>query len=520
MDKSSNITSVDVCIVGAGLAGLSAARHILDNDHTGRVTVTIVEARDRAGGRTNSVPSQKVDDAMVDIGGQWFGPTQKRMLKYISEFGLQLIEQEYNVDTEVCCSDSEDEVKGGQSLIEFANVSFKPLAAEVADEIDSFKTLVNDAVTRMDPRAPWDFDKAAEYDALTVENFVLNVIKTEGARKEIFMFVRALMACDPCDCSFLFFLFFLCSGGGMEALGDGPEGAQKWFVKGGSQQISNRLLSLLSSKPNFSSYFNLAVSSIQRVLDEHGELSYLVSGGNSYDTRVVHCKHVIVSMAPVMAAKYINFYPQLPEKKLQICKEMVMSRCVKVIVSYPNAFWEGQTYEFSETFGANADKTDVGFIHNLFKGYMGKYPALIGLIGGQYADQFSAMTPEERKEAVFLQFSKMYCADLQLTSSPIEYIEKNWCQEQYSAGCFSGVFPPKVLTSCREEIRSPVGQIHWAGTETSTCFYGFMEGASESGERAAKEVLDMMKTKTQNKVNAEIASSLEQLRLFSTRSRL
>jgi monoamine oxidase len=71
---------------------------------------------------------------------------------------------------------------------------------------------------------------------------------------------------------------------------------------------------------------------------------------------------------------------------------------------------------------------------------------------------------------------------------PRELIEHNWSEEPWTRGCYAGYMPPGVWSDYGQALRAPVKRIHWAGTETSEVFMGYMDGAVRSGERAAKEV--------------------------------
>ncbi|MEA2399365.1 MAG: monoamine oxidase, partial [Thermoleophilaceae bacterium] len=73
--------------------------------------------------------------------------------------------------------------------------------------------------------------------------------------------------------------------------------------------------------------------------------------------------------------------------------------------------------------------------------------------------------------------------------SPKEYLEFSWVTEEWTRGCPVSILGPGTLLEFGEAIRKPVGRIHWAGTETSTYWNGYMDGAVRSGERAAAEVL-------------------------------
>jgi hypothetical protein len=73
---------------------------------------------------------------------------------------------------------------------------------------------------------------------------------------------------------------------------------------------------------------------------------------------------------------------------------------------------------------------------------------------------------------------------------PIDYIEKNWVNDDWSRGCPVSCYPTGTLYQYGHELRRPTGRIHWAGTETAIKFQGFMDGAIESGQRAAHEIID------------------------------
>jgi monoamine oxidase len=76
-------------------------------------------------------------------------------------------------------------------------------------------------------------------------------------------------------------------------------------------------------------------------------------------------------------------------------------------------------------------------------------------------------------------------------AKPIEVLELNWAEEQWTRGCSMAHFPAGVLTQCGSKLREPVGRLHWAGTETATTSYGAMDGAVRSGERVTEEILQL-----------------------------
>jgi monoamine oxidase len=100
----------------------------------------------------------------------------------------------------------------------------------------------------------------------------------------------------------------------------------------------------------------------------------------------------------------------------------------------------------------------------------------------------ASMTRDERRKAIAVHYAeKFQCPEL---LHPINYVEKNWCEDEYSGGCYVSTFPPGVLTQFGPEIRRPFQRVYIAGTESATYWAGYMEGAIQSGERAAREILN------------------------------
>ncbi len=69
------------------------------------------------------------------------------------------------------------------------------------------------------------------------------------------------------------------------------------------------------------------------------------------------------------------------------------------------------------------------------------------------------------------------------------YVDRDWSAEAFTRGCYGAHLPPGALTVYGPALRRPVGSIHWAGTETAERWTGYIDGAIDSGERVASEVL-------------------------------
>jgi monoamine oxidase len=106
---------------------------------------------------------------------------------------------------------------------------------------------------------------------------------------------------------------------------------------------------------------------------------------------------------------------------------------------------------------------------------------------GPVARQIGQLTVDARKTAVLDAVAERFGDKAR---SPIDYLEQNWAVERYSGGGMISHAPPGVLTEFGPALRAPCGRIHWAGTESSSVMYGFIDGAVRSGERAATEVME------------------------------
>ena len=111
---------------------------------------------------------------------------------------------------------------------------------------------------------------------------------------------------------------------------------------------------------------------------------------------------------------------------------------------------------------------------------------LFGFVGGDNARSYNAMSASDRQSAVINQYVSWFGSQ---AASPTAYFDTNWSAEVWTRGCPVGIPSLGTLLAYGPQIRHPVGRIHWAGTETSTYWNGYMDGAVRSGERAATEAL-------------------------------
>jgi monoamine oxidase len=210
-------------------------------------------------------------------------------------------------------------------------------------------------------------------------------------------------------------------------------------------------------------------------------ITYDAAGVQVYGDRMrVSAKAVIVAIPTPLAGRII-YDPPLPFMRDQLTQRMPLGTYIKTEAIYDRPFWRdaGLTGQAQSTEGP---------VRITIEGSPPSGPGiLVGFIGGDDARIWGQRSDQERQEAVLQSFAKFFGPK---ALQPRDYLDINWAEEPFSRGDPVPFTPPGVLLGYGDEIRKPVGPIHWAGTETSTFWNGYLEGAIRSGYRAADGRVD------------------------------
>jgi monoamine oxidase len=444
--------ATDVVVVGAGLAGLSAARRLVDAG----AEVVVLEARDRVGGRTLTLPA--ADGTPIDHGGQWIGPTQHRIAALAERVGVTTYPSwERGLNTEFR--------DGGAHRFDGGLPGGDDPATSVALG-QAIREL--DAMAAQVPlEAPWTAPRALHWDSQTVETWLQARVSTDRARTWLRAAVRGTLAAEPRDLSLLHTLFFIRSAGGMAALLATGGGAQERRFHQGAQTISIRLAESLGGR---------VVLGAPAEVVRHGERGVEVEAPG----RTVAAERAILAVPPALAGR-ISYRPALPGWRNQLTQRVPMGSVVKFHAIYEEPFWRDDGLSGF----AVSDSGPISVVYDNSP-EAGSPGVLVGFIEGEHARTWARRHPADRRAGVLARLVDYFG---ERAGRPRELLERSWADEEYSGGCYAGYFPPGVWTSFGSALREPIGRLHWAGTETATVWTSYMEGAVQSGERAAEEVL-------------------------------
>ncbi|XP_023647001.1 probable flavin-containing monoamine oxidase A isoform X2 [Paramormyrops kingsleyae] len=460
----------DVVIVGAGLSGLSAARYLRERD--ARLRVLLLEGKDRVGGRTVTlqIPAAHGDDSW-DFGGQWVSSSQTSVMELIQELGLEVYPQSTTGKKVYHMGGSRAPVRTYTSSIP----SLPPLAlldlTQVMWKIDRLlqTVCVEDPVS-----AP----RALEYDSMTLHSFIERNVWTQSllavVKEALELSTRSVFGMEPAQMSFLYFLMYCAAAGGaLRLLEATPGSAQEFRVKGGTQQLCVRLAELIG-------WENVRLSCAVKAIRQYPDGIQVHTSSDSFD-----CKAVIVTCPPHLAAQ-IEYDPALPTERQRLTQNMPVGHMIKFIVTYSTAFWRVKGFS-GEMVVQPSEDCPICVTYDCTSPHGN--PALVGFIAGKQAADWSHRAVEDRREAVIRSLARYLGPE---ASHFIHYAEKDWAKEDYSGGCPVNVMMPGMLTYYQPSLRRPCGRIYWAGTESATCWCGYMNGAIQSGQRAALEVLERL----------------------------
>ncbi len=438
--------TTDVVVVGAGFAGLAAARRLTQLGHD----VLVLEGRDRVGGRSHT---GHVAGIPVDFGATFVGPTQDAVLALAAEL---------RIATVPTYDDGANLIRWRGAVRAYRGTVPRLSLGGLLD-IGLVRWRF-ERIARTVPLAePWAARRAAQLDSQSLAHWLRSVRAGATARDLLAIMARVTWGCEPDEVSMLHAARYVRAAGGLDRLLDVAGGAQQDRFAAGTQQIAEESAAELGDRVVLSA----AVSRI----DQHaGGVTVSCEKGRA------DARFVVVAVAPAHRAG-IEFSPALPADYQQLATSWPQGRLSKAYAAYTTPFWRSDGYSGE----ALSDEGPVFITFDVSPDEGG--PGI--LLGFVDARRFDHLPADQRRQQALRCFASLFGDE---ALKPLDYVDHRWGAEEFAAGGPTAAVPPGSWTRYGRCLRRPVGAIHWAGTETADEWTGFLDGAVRSGQRAAGEV--------------------------------
>lgn len=441
----------DCAIIGGGLAGLTAALDLVKRG----LDVVVLEARDRVGGRVENGLLE--DGQYVELGGQWIGAGHDAVMDLVERYGLKTIGLPSKGNLVVRLRGQNLEVPSageGPSLNPFevsdlgqGLLRLRRLALRLRD--DPAWSAANDAWLRQDLR-----------------RWIQTNLRTQAAQLRFIEVYSAAFGPMSRDATLLEGLHQVNSGPDLESMLASNGGLNQRRVEGGMFEVCRAMAKELGD-----------VVQLGAVVDRvtHNDRSAVVVLA---DGERIEARHVISTLPPRLATR-MTHDPPLSQWRAETADTVGAGNVIKAFLVYEKPFWR----ELGLSGQSSADEGSVRVTFDTTTG--DERGLLMGFFEGADAASLSKRTVTLRQRA-FVDSVVRTFGDV--AANPIDYIERDWSAEPFTAGCHGAHFAPGVWTANGPILAEPEGVLHWAGAEYAARFNGYLEGAVRSGLEAAAAV--------------------------------
>lgn len=447
----------DVVVVGAGLAGLAAATELLSRGKT----VRLVEALARPGGRVLTARTKQ--GFAIDAGAEFIGPTQDRIQHFVDLHNVQT-EPTYN---------------WGWSIY-YDEPRIKPYLAKIGVPFDEGTSegvggllAISKLLKGINPGSPWDHPDADVLDAISWEEWVRQQVRSDSAALQLDLIATTTLSVRPREVSALFMLNYIAAAGNAQKRGEvtrlvGVEGgAQERFFRGGAAQVTDAMARSLGSNRIV---YSAPTRKIRKTSDHYEVIT---------DAGRFKGKKVVVAMSPAIMGK-IEFEPVLPQAKADLYAAYRMGRIGKFFAVYDQPWWRHKWLS-GQVIG-NGTPVDV-----TFESYSEGKHFLMGFISADSMSRLDSVPEEQVKEECLDMMVEYFGREVR--TKLVDWGLYRWDKQPFAWGGPTGVLGPGHLVKNGHQLAKPFEGIHFAGTETSDYWTGYMDGAVRSGERAAADIL-------------------------------
>lgn len=445
--------SFSVAVVGGGLAGLSAARML----KRAGIEVTVYEGADRIGGRVQSVGDLLGPGLVTELGGEFIDSGHTDLLKLVHELKLPLID-----------TGAADELAlvpsyyfGGMHFSEAQVINaFEPLAARMREDVDALSPVISAA-----SHSPAD----ARLDQLSIAEYLDHIGASGWLRDllEVAYLTEFGLDADQQSCLNMLMLLSLDTTQGFGIFGASDE---RYKVLGGNEQVPRALAAELDDC--------IRMQHRLVAVREQGwrlQLDFECGSGG----KRVEADFVVLAI-PFTTLREVDIALDLPAQKREAIDTLGYGSGEKVVLGMSAAVWRRQGRD-GNAFSDRAFQT--GWDSGRQQGCGNAYTCFLGGSVGAYLAQLDAVATASRfvREADCM-FPGMLDAYTQAS------VSTQWLVNPFSRGSYA-CYRPGQWTRIAGWEAAPVGKLFFAGEHCSAEYQGYMNGAVETGCKAARAII-------------------------------
>lgn len=464
----------EVVIIGAGFAGLSAARAL-----ERRRRVIVLEADDRVGGRAWT--TRRADGVAFDHGAQYIGRDHQRVMALIDEFGMrgQLLDYVPGFGADpVAVSDLHARRMVTRRSESYFQIQGLDATAPVGERLRLLAALgVMEGLCRLiDAEQPASTPLGRYFDTISFADYVAAFGLLPWFSELLLSGVRGVWSQDPERMSALYVLWYIKTNGGFAAVfNDQDGGPQQYGLACGLGGLAERLAASLDELPRLE-------CPVRRVELLAGDRLRVTA-----DRCVIDCDEVVVATTP-RAVRNIEFEPALSPARRLLARQPG-GYAIKALVVYERPWWRERAGPEDHVFAWLDGRRNSG-IDWILDASPPDRPCymLVCFVAPTLIDALPDDDPHTREAA-------LADALVELTRDPAareftacEVVD--WRAQPWHGGGPNTNFEPGVLTRVAADWRRPEhGRIHFAAAEYASSYTGYVEGAIASGRAVAARIL-------------------------------